>query len=110
MKYMLDFNEIKNQCIKGFGKERGVKIGDAIWWLSNRHFFAADGFYVYALHYVGRKTRRELGLEALNKADAALDEIIKTSRELKEQIQIQKEIIKEQKDVKKAKQKKAKKP
>jgi hypothetical protein len=100
---MLDFNEIKNQCIKGYGKERGVKIGDAIWWLSNRHFFVADGFYAYALFYVGRKTRRELGLKAMNDADDALDEIIKTCRQLKEQIQIQKEMIKEQKDVKKKK-------
>lgn len=97
---MLDFNEIKSQCIKGFGKERGIKIGDAIWWLSNRHFFVADGFYTYALFYVGRKTRRELGLKALRDADKALDEIIKTCRQLKEQIQIQSEIIKEQKDVK----------
>jgi hypothetical protein len=98
---MLDLVENKRQCIKGFGKERGTKIGDAIWWLENRHFFVAEGFYSYALFYVGRKTRRELGLKALIQADDALDEIIKTSRQLKEQIQIQKEIIKEQKDVKK---------
>lgn len=98
---MLDFTAIKNQCIKGYGKERGTKIGDAIWWMENRHFFVADGFYVYALHYVGRTTRRELGLKAMNEADDALDEIIKTCRQLKEEIQIQKGIIKEQKDVKK---------
>lgn len=100
---MLDFNAIKNECIKGFGKERGTKIGDAIWWLSNRHFFVADGFYAYALFYVGRKTRRELGLKAMNDADAALDEIIKTCRQLKEEITTQRGIIKEQTDVKKGK-------
>lgn len=97
---MLDLTAVKNQCIKGFGKGRGTKIGDAIWWLENRHFFVADGFYIYALFYVGRKTRRDLGLKAMSDADDALDEIIKTSRELKEQVRIQKEIIKEQKDVK----------
>jgi hypothetical protein len=88
-----DYQEIKQQCIKGFKKERGTKIGDKIWWLSNRYYFVVDGFYVYALFDVGRKTRVKSGIKDLKIADEALDEIIKTANELKDEIKIELEHI-----------------
>jgi hypothetical protein len=85
----IDYRAVTNQCIKGFGKARGKKIGDKIQWMSNRHFIAADGIYVYALFDIGRKTRKKGAVKDLTDAEEALDEIIKTARELQAEINIE---------------------
>lgn len=80
----IDYNALEKQCKKGFGKEIGKKIRDKSQWIDNRSFAAMDGFYVYALFDVGRKTRLKNGLKELKDSYKALNEIIKAAEELKQ--------------------------
>jgi hypothetical protein len=82
----IDYTAITNQCIKGFGKVRGRKIGDNIHLIANLSFIAADGLYVYALFDIGRKTRKKGAVKDLTDANKALNEIIKTAKELQAEI------------------------
>jgi hypothetical protein len=85
----IDYGEVKRQCIKGFKKERGTKIGDLIWRMGNRHYIMLDGIYVYALFDVGRKTRKEDAIKNLTESNEALNEIIKIAKELQAEIAIE---------------------
>jgi hypothetical protein len=90
-----DFVAITNQCKKGFGKERGQEIGEKIRWIDNRLFFAARGFYVYALFDIGRKTRKEDAVTDMKEANQALRDIIKTAKELQAEIRAELKRIEE---------------
>lgn len=94
---MIDWNgAVLTYCIKAYGKEHGETIKDKLWSISNRQFFAMNGFTAlgwfkdsYPKSKMSNEMKEHISNE-MSEGEKALDEIISTAEYLKAELQKEK--------------------